>query len=51
MTINEYTPADSHEIGAAADVILGEKSKFLPDTIVGDPDTLHSPEGFAQFDE
>ncbi|HEX6649439.1 MAG TPA: hypothetical protein VF075_07860 [Pyrinomonadaceae bacterium] len=48
---NEYRPADSLEIGAAADVILGEKFVFSPDTISGDPDTLHRPEGFAQFDE
>jgi hypothetical protein len=48
---NEYGPADSNEIGAAADVILGEKPIWLSDTIVGDPDVMHRPPELAQFDE
>jgi hypothetical protein len=51
MTLNEYRPADSHEIGAAAEVILGGKPTLPPDTIVNDPDLWHRPEAFAQFDE
>ena len=51
MILNEYRPADSHGIGAAADVILGEKVLLTPDMIVNDPDMWRKPEAFAQFDE
>lgn len=51
MTLNEYRPAASHEIGAAAEVILGGKPTLPPDTIINDPDLWHRPETFAQFDE
>jgi hypothetical protein len=50
-SINKYEAAESVEIARAKDMILGEKPLSMPDTIVGDPDTLHRPEAFAQCEE
>jgi len=49
--MNEYKGAEGYEIGMAAELILGEKQLPSLDTIVGDPDTMHKPESFAEFDE
>ena len=49
--MNEYKAADGYTIGMAAELILGEKSQPLLDTVVGDPDTMRRPESFAECDE
>jgi hypothetical protein len=49
--MNEYKAAESYVVGMAADLILGEKAIPSPDTIVGDPDPMRSPQLFAEFDE
>ena len=49
--MNEYKPAESYEIGMAAQLILGVKLVPDDDTILGDPDTTHRPFAFAEFDE
>jgi hypothetical protein len=49
--MNEYKAAEGYAIGMAADLILGEKSIDAIDTVVGDPDTMHRPQSFAEFDE
>ena len=48
---DQYRPAEVNEVGMATDMILGLKPVDALDTIVGDPDTMHRPEEFAQFDE
>jgi len=49
--MNEYKAAEGYAIGMAAELILGEKTTSALDTIIGDPDTMHRPESFAEFDE
>ena len=49
--MNEYKPAESYEIGMAAQLILGAKPVFEDDTILGDPDVFHRPFTLAEFDE
>ncbi len=49
--MNEYKAAEGYAIGLAAELILGEKQLPTLDTIVGDPDLMHKPESFAEFDE
>lgn len=49
--MNEYTAAEGFAIGMAAGLILGEKPVPSLDTVVGDPDVMHKPESFAEFDE
>lgn len=51
IDLNQYKPAECHEAGMAAELILGEKPIDALDTIVGDPDVMHKPQSFAEFDE
>jgi hypothetical protein len=49
--MNEYIAAEGYAIGEAAQLILGMKLLNDYDTIIGDPDVLHQPLAFAEFDE
>lgn len=49
--INQYTAAESRVVDTATDMILGGKDIPAVETVVGDPDTMHRPEQFAQCDE
>jgi len=49
--LNQYNAAEANELGKAAGLILGEKPVPSLDTVVGDPDTMHRPESFAEGDE
>jgi len=49
--MNEYIAAEGYAIGEAAQLILGMKPVSDYDTILGDPDVLHQPFAFAEFDE
>jgi hypothetical protein len=46
--INLYEAADRFEIPKAQDVMLGEKPRLSPDSILGDPDLWHAPINFAE---
>jgi hypothetical protein len=48
---NEYEAAQAVEIGRAQGIILGEKPLDMIDTVVGDPDTFHKPQAFAEYEE
>jgi len=50
IDLNEYKPADSHEIGTATETVRGVKPNNDMDTIV-DPDTNHRPDSFAEYDD
>ena len=47
---NQYKPAECVEVAQAQNMILGDKPRLPPDSIVGDPDAWHSPINFAEYE-
>lgn len=48
---DQYNPAEVSEVGMATEMILGEKTETVSDTIINDPIFWLRPKGTAAFDE